>query len=294
MMQRSMGLYNISRLAIPLVLVIFFSGCSRQYSLERRIYKEGIKVSRAVLASENIPDLQYKALMESLDELEKDCKDRNLELPVIRYKALLYAASSDLASVDKLLKDINAFQRKLVADSVFLLLLKKKNYDIAMKFLDIFEKYSKEDPAVKDSLPFLRCFVGLKKGEKGLCSEAIDVYSSRTNLDDPKERFVGWRGLFLTYSLLGDRDRALSSLNSIVNDEDMPIGVVIAGLRQEMGILLAIKDYSKIKELLENFLVKYSDKVPPESKQQIKDFITLLEKRAGKEGNEENLGLPNR
>ena len=93
---------------------------------------------------------------------------------------------------------------------------------------------------------------------------------------------------------MGDRDRALSSLNSIVNDEDMPIGVVIAGLRQEMGILLAIKDYSKIKELLENFLVKYSDKVPPESKQQIKDFITLLEKRAGKEGNEENLGLPNR
>ncbi len=294
MMQRSTALYNISWLAIPLVLVLFFSGCSRQYSLERRIYKEGLKVSKAVLATDNIPELQYKTLMQSLDELEKDCKDRNLELPVIRYKALLYAANSDLASVDRLLKDLDAFQRKLIADSVFLILVRKKNYDTALKFLDIFEKYSKEDPAVKDSLPFLRCFVGLRKGEKGLCTQAIDIYSSRTTLEDPKERFVGWRGLFLTYSLLGDRDKAISSLNSIVDDKDMPIGVVIAGLRQEMGLLLALKDYSRIKELLERFLEKYSDKVPAESKQQIKDFITLLEKKAGKEDNGENLGLPNR
>ncbi len=288
---RSATKKHTGRVLLSLILLAAV-GCSKRYALEREIYHIGQKLRPVIASGENMTDVEYEKWSGVLQLLEQTAKERDLDIPVRRMRILLALAKGRSEDVKSLLKYDDPKKRLELYWFAFNSSLRFNRWDLAFWILNRAEK-AVENEQVRYSFPFLRCLVGAKMGQEGLCDSAEQFYSNLASAEDPKKRFVGRRGLFLTALARGERDKAIQQLEAIISDEEIPVAVKLANLRTEIVLLLRAGRLDVVQDAVERFKKIYQDKLDEKTLSALDGLLTKIKQLSEKKA-DESPDLPNR
>ncbi len=276
-------------LVLLVVWLIFLGGCSYQYRLERRIYQASRKVRLAVAQADSLLDSEYRSLVGELLELELKAKERGLEFAVQRLLAELFVARGDKKRLEALASRIRKKYQAQFYQDVFSLAMLHRDYDLAFRVLNEVERKFADESSFAVSVPFLKCMVERKSGKSDhLCSYAVEFYENKTKSSDLRDRFVGYRGLFLTYLAENDKKKALDWLERMIFDPSMPPKVAFRGLAEEVALLRKMGEMERIRSVLKQFKEKNISRMDKNMQKRLDMIISKLEKVARKKSEDED------
>ncbi len=282
---------HIGKLLLSLIL-LGAVGCSKRYGLEREIYHISQRLRPVIASGEDMTDAEYEKWSGVLRLLERTAKDRDLDIPVRRMRILLALAKGKAEDVKSLVDYADPKKRVELYWFTFNSSLRFRRWDLAFWILDKAEK-AIENEQVRYSFPFLRCLVGAKMGQEGLCDSAEQFYSALASAEDAKKRFVGRRGLFLTALARGEGDKAIKELEAIILDDEIPLAVKLANLRTEIALLLRAGKVDVVKEVVENFEKRNKDRLDEKTLSALDGLLAKIKQLSEKKA-DESAGLPNR
>ncbi len=269
------------------VVLFFSSACSTQYRLERDIYHTYLDLQSLISRIKQAPAGEIESFRTKLDYLLERSKERGLEYVVRKMQLRLASASGDLSTVREILAGVRKAQneavyRKLLYDA-FLYAVLDKHYNFAFRLLDKISAIAKNGESVNGeailvSIPVWKCYVGLKIDDKRWCDRAISFYETKTKSKEAKNRFIGWRGLFLVYMILGEVGKSVDSLGSMVFDTKMPPSVILSSLHQQISILMRQREFDKVISTINRFLQVYKGRISEDFENQLKKLISTVEK----------------
>ncbi len=263
-------------LALVIILGSLSVGCSTQYWLERKIYQLNVEVLEKVPRIKEMPQGELSKIISQIDSLLSIAEKRKMALPLLKLKAIVYGARADYSDLDKLLNSSSDKVSIFILYALYKIGLRLKDDKLCLWTLDKVSSRLKGTTSYY-SLPYLKCVALLNcKGSLELCKPALQYYEKLKNSGSIKKRFYGYEGLFLTYLVFNQKDKALEILDSMLKDQQLSVNLLFTALRQELSILLGSRQYDRAIKILREFLHSYGKELRPAVKERLEKLITDL------------------
>ena len=271
-------LFNV----LTVFVLLFSSGCSQKYSLERKLWLLEKQALDAVADPNQIVDARLEGLVKETDVLLPLAKSRGLGVRARLLKAILLAGLGKDAEAIAIGDEIGEKENKVMFyDGLGKWFLKRKEFKSALRCFD------KGLSAVKGSPLYYKGLVDLylvaKEAGQGAryYSFVKEEYDKAVSSDKPVVRYMGEKGLSRFYLATGDIGRSIDQLDSIAKNKDYPEKLRAKAFIDKVLVLLKDRRIEEAKSAL----AKAEDyDVPEEVQAKVEKMIDLVEEKSNKQG----------